>query len=85
MPYEDEDPPYAEPDPELDEWVRKVIGAAIEVHRHFGPGLDEPLYQKALAIEFGLRGIPFSREVVEPVFYKGEEIGEKRLDFVVAG
>lgn len=89
MPYEGEEPPYAgrrvEPDAELDSLAHAVIGAAIEVHRHFGPGLDEELYQNALAIEFGLRGIPFAREVVVDVEYKGRYIGKKRLDFVVGG
>jgi hypothetical protein len=43
-----------EPDKELDKLARSVIGAAIEVHRQLGPGLQEPLYAPALHIEFGL-------------------------------
>ncbi len=49
-----------EPDDELGRLARSVIGAAIEVHRHLGPGLQEPLYAPAFHIELGLRGIPFS-------------------------
>src|SRR4051812_19116529 len=87
MPYEGEEPPLAErreePGAELDALARAVIGAAIEVHRRLGPGLDEALYQNALAIEFDLRQIPFAREVIVQVEYKGRPIGTKRLDFVV--
>jgi len=83
MPFEDEDPPFAEPDPQLDELTRAIIGAAIEVHRTLGPGLDEGLYESAMAIEFRSRQIPFLRQVVVDVYYKGEIIGEKRLDFIV--
>ena len=60
-----------------------VIGAAIEVHRLLGPGHIESAYENALAIEFRLRGIPFGRQVVVDVFYKGENVGRDRLDFVI--
>ena len=85
MPYEDEDPPYVEPDPELDRLAHEVIGAAIEVHKKLGPGLDEGLYERALCVEFRLRQIDFVRQVIVAVDYKGEIIGEKRLDFIIAG
>jgi GxxExxY protein len=85
MPYEGEEPPLIEPDPETDELARAVIGAAIEVHRQFGPGLDEGLYRNALCVELNLRGIPFQKEVVIDVLYKGEPIGKKRIDFIVGG
>jgi GxxExxY protein len=62
-----------------------VIGAAIEVHRQLGPGLDEILYENALSIELRLRGIAFARQVIIPVVYKGKAIGEKQLDFVIDG
>jgi GxxExxY protein len=85
MPYEGEEPPYLEPDRETDELARAVIGAAIEVHRQFGPGLDEALYHAALCIELKLRGIPFASEVVINVNYKGEKIGVWRSDLIVGG
>ena len=85
MPYEDEEPPFVEPDRELDALASAVIGAAIEVHRRTGPGLDEASYENALAIEFRLRGIQFARQVLIQVGYKGEVIGERRLDFLVGG
>src|ERR1700733_13291920 len=85
MPFEDEDPPYVEPDLELDALARAVIGAAIEVHRHLGPGLDEGLYQNAMKREFKLQGIPYADEVKIQVPYKGEVIGERRIDLLVGG
>lgn len=47
-----------------------IIGAAIEVHKQLGCGFLESVYQEALAIELGLRQIPFRREVKLPVSYK---------------
>ena len=83
MPYDDEDPPYVEPDPKLDALARAVIGAAIEVHRQYGPGLDEPLYEAAMQAEMRLRGIPFQCQVWIDVEYKGEQIGKRRIDLIV--
>ena len=73
-----------EPDPELNLITNAIIGAAIEVHRQLGAGLAESLYENALAIEFGERAIPFKRQIVVPVVYKRQLIGETRLDFLVA-
>ena len=52
-----------------------IIGAAIEVHRHYGPGLVEQVYEEALCHEFSLRGIPFRRQQRVPIFYKGVKLG----------
>jgi GxxExxY protein len=75
----------SEPATEFDILTASVIGAAIEVHRQLGPGLDEILYENALSIELRLRGIAFARQVIIPVVYKGKAIGEKQLDFVIDG
>lgn len=72
-----------EPDENLDQLARSVIGAAIEVHRHLGPGLGEPLYVPAVHIELSLRGIPFQSEVILPVSYKGRPIGNRKMDLLV--
>ena len=48
-----------------------VIGAAIEVHRHLGPGLLESLYEGALCRELWLRGLSAERQVPLPLAYKG--------------
>lgn len=64
----------------------KVIGAAIEVHRHLGPGLLESAYQQCLAHELSLRGLTFEREKALPVGYKGVSLDcGYRLDFLVGG
>jgi GxxExxY protein len=72
-----------EPPPQLDETTSAVIGAALEVHRVLGPGFLEGVYEEAMAIEFGLRGISFERQKPISVSYKGRSIGEGRLDFFV--
>jgi GxxExxY protein len=69
----------------LDELARLTIGAAIEVHRRLGPGLDEGMYQGAMEVELQLRGISFARQVDMPVEYKGVAIGTRRIDLVVGG
>jgi GxxExxY protein len=61
-----------------------VIGAAIEVHRHLGPGLLESLYEAALCRELWLRGLKVERQVPVRVSYKGVELGNQvRLDLLV--
>lgn len=72
-----------EPTSEVDQLARDVIGAAIEVHRHLGPGYLESVYQTALAVELELRGIVFHREYSIDLNYKGIEVGHSRLDFLV--
>jgi GxxExxY protein len=74
-----------EPDERLDKLAHAVIGAAIEVHRHLGPGYLEEVYQAALELELKLQGIPFEPQKSISVSYKGHPIGEGRLDFLVDG
>lgn len=62
-----------------------VIGAAIEVHRMLGPGYMETVYEEAMTVEMELRGIPFRKQVVFAMEYKGHPVGEGRVDFVVDG
>ena len=66
-----------------DPLTEKIIGCAIEVHRVLGPGLLEASYEAALSIEFQAAKINFQRQLVIPVSYKGQPIGEHRLDFLV--
>jgi GxxExxY protein len=63
----------------------KIIGCAMEVHKILGNGFQEVIYQRALEMEFVLLGIPFLREFEMPIFYKKEQIGTRRVDFLVAG
>lgn len=64
----------------------KVIGAAIEVHRHKGPGLIESIYERCLVYELHLQGIASVNQLVVPVEYKGLVFEEPlRLDVLVEG
>ena len=63
----------------------KIIGCAMEVHRILGNGFQEVIYQRALAIEMTRQNLSFSREHVMQIFYKGEAIGTRRVDFFVEG
>jgi len=67
----------------LSQLTGEIIGSAMEVHRHLGNGFPEFMYQRALAIEFSLRGINFKREASIDVFYKGEKIGSRQPEFIV--
>ena len=65
--------------------TKEIIGAAIEVHRHLGPGLLESVYQQCLAKELELRKIPFRYEWPLPLDYKGLRMKcGYRLDILVA-
>lgn len=64
----------------------KIIGACMEVHRTLGNGFFEAVYQEALAVELGLCGIPFDREVRFSIDYKGHILGKEYIaDFVCYG
>lgn len=63
----------------------RVIGAAIEVHRTLGPGFLESVYESALCVELEARRIPFTRQVLVELGYKGHAVGEGRIDLVVDG
>ena len=51
--------------------TQRIIGAAIEVHRHLGPGLLESSYETCLCREMDLRGISYESQVMQPIEYKG--------------
>jgi GxxExxY protein len=65
------------------ELTSKIIGCAMIVHKTLGNGFQEVIYQRALAIEMQLSGIYFAREFEMPIFYKKEQIGTRRVDFLV--
>jgi GxxExxY protein len=71
---------------EENEITDKVIGAAIEVHRHLGPGLLESAYDECLCYELSRLGVKFERQVHLPIDYKGLHLDcAYRLDLVVEG
>lgn len=49
----------------------RVIGLAIDVHRHLGPGLLESAYEECLCFELKQSGIAHTRQVALPILYKG--------------
>ena len=67
------------------ELTGKIIGCAMEVHRQLGNGFQEVIYQRALAIEMAEHGLSYSREHEMPVYYKNQQIGTRRADFLVEG
>src|SRR5258708_11936181 len=69
---------------ERDPLTNSILGAAIEVHRHLGPGLLESIYEACLAWELRARDIRIERQVPVPVVYKGLQVRlAYRLDLVV--
>jgi GxxExxY protein len=67
----------------FEDLTKKIIGAAVEVHKILGPGFLESVYEEALAKEMDLRGIRFERQDPIRVIYKHEQIGNYRPDFLV--
>ena len=65
------------------EEVFQIVGSAMNVHRYFGPGFTEKVYQDALEIEFKKRGIPYQREVpIHAKYYEFELKAEFVPDYV---
>ena len=68
------------------ELTEQIIGGAIEVHKHWGPGLYEEIYERSLYYELRLREVAFESQVKLPLLYKGERVGnDLRLDLIVQG
>jgi GxxExxY protein len=61
----------------------KIIGCAMKVHNKMGPGFQEVIYQRCLAIELERAGLAFVREQEQTVYYDGIQVGMRRADFVV--
>ena len=74
---------FRETPQEVNDTARRLVEAAVEVHRHLGPGYVESVYEQALAVELGLRGVSFERQAAFRVDYKGHDVGEGRMDFLV--
>ena len=63
--------------------TEKIISCAIEVHSLLGPGLLENLYEEAMEHELKSRGIVYKREKELEIKYKGNPIGNYRLDYLI--
>jgi GxxExxY protein len=65
--------------------THRIIGCAMRVHTELGNGFAEKVYQRALEIELRAEGLAFEREKETLVYYKGEIIGKRIVDFLVEG
>lgn len=68
---------------ERDELTYKIIGCAMKVHNTLGPGFQEVIYQRCLAIELDKSGIAFEREKEHTIYYGSFDVGSRRADFVI--
>ena len=66
-----------------EELTKKIIGCAMTVHTTLGNGFQEVIYQRCLSIEFTEAKLNFKRELEMPIFYKGYDVGLRRVDFLV--
>ena len=66
-----------------EEITYKIIACAMEVHRKLGPGYPEYIYHRALIVEFKLQNVYFEDEFEIKIYYKGEQVGIRRVDFLV--
>lgn len=68
----------------LNELSYKIIGCAIEVHKHFGPGLLESMYQMCFVEELKLQGLKVQSQVYYPVTYKSSNLGGTfKIDLII--
>ncbi len=74
---------YVKPEYPHSALTAKIIAGAQEVHRTLGPGFEEKFYQRAMSKELRAQGQEHDREVWITVYYKGEKLGTKRVDFVI--
>ncbi|MBL7764579.1 MAG: GxxExxY protein [Chitinophagaceae bacterium] len=68
---------------EKDQLTFDIIGCAMKVHSGMGPGFQEVIYQRCLAIELRNAGLHFIREQEQTVYYHGIEVGSRRADFII--
>ena len=69
-----------------EEETGKILNACMEVHKELGNGFLEPVYQEALEEEFKIQKIPYEREKLLTVMYKGKKLSKEYFaDFVCYG
>lgn len=71
------------PEYKYSELTGKIIGCAMTVHRTLGNGFQEVIYQRALTLEMSAANLSFAREYEMPIFYRDQQIGTRRVDFLV--
>jgi GxxExxY protein len=67
------------------EITEKIIGASFRVHGTLSNGFQEIIYQRALELEFKVMSLNYSREFEMPIYYMDQQIGTRRVDFLVEG
>lgn len=75
--------PFVKDEYKHSDLTARIIKCAYAVHASLGNGFQEVIYQRALKIELADEGLNFGREVEMPIYYKGVEIGSRRVDFFV--
>ena len=68
---------------DTEDLIRRIIGAAIAVHKELGPGYLESVYETALTVELDSMGIRYERQKTVDILFRGLKVGEHRLDLVV--
>ena len=63
--------------------TRRIIAAAMKIHSTLGNGFQEVIYQRAMVIEMPYQSLAFEREKEMSIYYRGIEIGIRRVDFFV--
>lgn len=76
---------YIKPEYPQSEITSRIIASAHQIHHNLGPGFEEVIYQRALALELPAHGLEYSREVGIDVYYKDRKVGNKRVDFLIEG
>lgn len=65
--------------------THNIIGCAMKIHSELGNGFQEVIYQRCMAIEMEEAGLCFEREKEMTILYKGNNVGLRRVDFLVEG
>jgi GxxExxY protein len=76
-------PTYIDDRYPLSELTGRIIAAAREVHGVLGPGFEEVIYQRALALELPDHDLDGEREVWIDIHYQDHKVGRKRVDFLI--
>lgn len=71
------------PDFKYADITEKIIGAAFRIHGILGNGFQEVIYQRAMELEFNAIPLIYAREFEMPVYYMNQQIGTRRVDFLV--
>ena len=66
-----------------EELTHKIIGVAMKVHSSLGNGFQEVIYQRSMSIELKKSPLDFARELEMTIFYNEEEVGTRRVDFLI--